>query len=73
LATPNFSIRWRFDKGIWGNWINVSLNDTGDNNPYHIITSLGLGSEIEFEVEHSANLDFVLTHMDMTVKRMGNA
>jgi hypothetical protein len=71
VIAKTMSVRWRFDKGLWSNWVDVSLGVIGDNNPKQIITGLGLGKEIEFEVEHSANQDFVLTHMDMTVKRMG--
>jgi hypothetical protein len=69
-ASPSFGIRWRFDKGKWSIYQDVTMGAVGEHDPYVDIRRLGRGIELELEINESDVTDFLLTDMLVTYQEL---
>jgi hypothetical protein len=69
---PKFSYRYRWDRVNWFPWEDLDLEVQGNDDPWIAQHGLGMGRELEFEIMHSADTDFLLTNMKLTMQELKN-
>ena len=71
-TTPEVFFRYRFDKEAWSAYEYLDMGVSGEHNPWIDTHNLGVGKEIEIEVVSTDDVDFILTHMNLTIRELGS-
>jgi hypothetical protein len=71
VSNPKLSFRTRIDRKKWSKIRHLDLGNVGEHNPWIYIHRIGIGREIEIEVTETDAVDYLLTHMNMTVAELG--
>lgn len=71
VTNPIMFYRYRFDGKLWYGYFQPSLGVVGTTNPWKHKAPLGVGREMEIEIIETDAVDFILTHMNLTVRELG--
>jgi hypothetical protein len=75
--TPRLLVRWSFDEGDWTPYVSADLGAVGERDPYVDIphpsgtACLGSGRELRLELVQHEDVTHLLTHANLTVKKLG--
>ena len=69
--TPEFMLRYRFDRGQWVDWRNYSLGEKGDYDAYIDLYNIGTGREAEFELTETDAVSWLVTDMNINTRALG--
>jgi hypothetical protein len=71
-TSPVFSYRYNWDRGAWSTWTDLDLEVQGNDDPWIWQYGLGQGREQGFQIACTADYDFLLTNMKLTMEELNN-
>lgn len=64
-------LRWRFDQGDYGPYQELDIGAIGETDPYIELARLGIGREVTFDLVETDSIEWLLTHLHLTVENLG--